>query len=269
VEEVPPLAKRVYRVPAVWRALDILEFLGNNGETSFKDICPHLNIPKSSVYQILETLQSRGYVRKVGDSQKLFLGFKLVGLGTQTVSKLDIRAEAMPFLNELNAKTKMTCHLSILDGTEGVYLIKVESSHLIRMNSYEGKRLPLHSTATGKALLAWLDEKRMDEIVKKLKLIRLTGRTITKVADLKRNLEAVRKRGWAFDDRENEAHIRGIAAPILNIRGEVIAAISLAGLVTQMNSDKLIGLSELVKTTAQKISGQLGNRSHSETKTNG
>ena len=259
------MGKRVYRVPAVWRALDILEFLGNHGEASFKEIYPRLHIPKSSVYQILETLQARGYVRKVGDSPKLFLGFKLVALGTQTVSRLDIRVEAMPFLNELNAKTKMTCHLSILDGNEGVYLIKVESSHLIRMNSYEGKRLPLHSTATGKALLAWLDEKRKEEIVRKIKLTRLTGKTITKGADLKRHLEAVRKRGWAYDDRENEAHIRGIAAPILNIRGEVIAAISLAGLDTQMNSDNLLGLSELVKTTAQKISAQLGNRSHQET----
>lgn len=260
------MAKRVYRVPAVWRALDILEYLGNNGEASFKEIYPNMDIPKSSVYQILETLHSRGYVRKVGDSQKLFLGFKLVALGAQTVSKLDIRAEAMPFLNELNAKTKMTCHLSILDGIEGVYLIKVESSHLIRMNSYEGKRLPLHSTATGKTLLAWLDEKKRDEILKKIKLTRLTGKTITTIADLKRNLEVVRKRRWAFDDRENEPHIRGIAAPVHNIKGEVVAAISLAGLVTQINSDNLIDLSELVKTTAQKISAQLGNKSLEETK---
>jgi DNA-binding IclR family transcriptional regulator len=262
------MAKRIYRVPAVWRALDVLEYLGDNGEASFKEIYPNLNIPKSSVYQILETLQSRGYVRKVGDSQKLILGFKLVALGSQTVSRLDIRAEAIPFLNELNAKTKMTCHLSILDGLEGVYLIKVESSHLIRMNSYEGKRLPLHSTATGKTLLAWLDEKRKEEILKRIKLKRLTGKTITKVLDLKKNLELVRKRGWAFDDRENEAHIRGIAAPILNIRGEVIAAISLAGLETQINPDNLFDLSELVKTTAQKISSQMGNKSLGGAETN-
>lgn len=254
------MAKRVYRVPAVWRALDILEYLGNNGEASFKDIYPKMKIPKSSVYQILETLKSRGYVRKVGDSQKIFLGFKLAALGTQTLSKLDIRTEAMPFLAELNAKTKMTCHLSILDGYEGVYLIKVESSHLIRMNSYEGKRLPLHSTATGKALLAWLDKEKMEQILRKIKLTRLTGKTLVKSVDLKRHLELVRKRGWAFDDGENEAHIRGIAAPILNIRGEVIAAISLAGLNTHFNSENLLTLSELVKTTAQKISAQLGNK---------
>ena len=259
------MAKRVYRVPAVWRALDILEYLGDHGEASFAEICPRLDIPKSSVYQILGTLQARGYVRKIGNSQKLFLGFKLVALGTQTVSKLDIRAEAMPFLNELNAKTTMTCHLSILDGFDGVYLIKVESSHLIRMNSYEGKRLPLHSTATGKALLAWLDPKRMETLLKRISLPPLTGKTLTKVADLKRNLEAVRKRGWAYDDRENEAHIRGIAAPILNFRGEVIAAISLAGLATQIHSDNLLALSELVKSTAHNISAQLGNKSHQAT----
>ena len=69
------MAKRVYRVPAVWRALDILEYLGNHGEASFTEIYPRLDIPKSSVYQILETLQARGYVRKIGNSQKLFLGF--------------------------------------------------------------------------------------------------------------------------------------------------------------------------------------------------
>jgi DNA-binding IclR family transcriptional regulator len=70
--------------------LDILDYLGNNGEASFKEIIPKLGIPKSSAYPILEALQSRGYVRKVGNSQKMVLGFKLVALGSQTLSKLDI-----------------------------------------------------------------------------------------------------------------------------------------------------------------------------------
>ncbi len=254
------MQKRIYRVPAVIKTLDILEYLGKNGEVSFTDIHSNLHIPKGTVYQILETLRSRGYVRLVGDSSKYFLGFRLFELGTQIVSRVDIRAEALPALRELSFKTKQTCHLSILDGIEGVYLIKVEGSQPIRINTWEGKRLPLHSTATGKALLAWIDKEKLREILKKLKLTRFTGRTITRVTELKRHLEMVRKQGWALDDQENEAQIKGIAAPILNIKGEAVAAISIGGLAAQIDSGKIFEISELVKNTAQKISGLIGNK---------
>jgi DNA-binding IclR family transcriptional regulator len=115
-----------YHVPAVIRALDILEFLFSQKEATFTEIHTRLGIPKSSAYHILGTLISRGYIRFAGDSSKYSLGLRLVELGTKSSSFIDLRTEALPVLRELVAKTKETCNLGIIDNTEGVYIAKLE-----------------------------------------------------------------------------------------------------------------------------------------------
>lgn len=153
-------------------------------------------IPKSSAYQILNTLERRGYVRHAGESHKYSLGLRLFELGTQTVSYLDIRTEAMPTLRELVAKTNETCNLGILDGTVGVYPAKVEGTQAVHLNSYEGKRPPLHSTPMGKVLLAWREED-LDTLLQDIELTSFTEDTIVEKQKLKENLKLVRVRGWA------------------------------------------------------------------------
>jgi DNA-binding IclR family transcriptional regulator len=251
-------SKRNYQVPAVERALDILEFLNRIGQASFTEIYTRLGLPKSSVYQILYSLEERGYVRRAGGSANYVLGLKLFEMGNKAVSLVDIRSEAMPVLRELVDQTNETCHLGVLDGLEGVYLAKMEGTRPVRLNSWEGKRMPLHCTAMGKALLAWQNPAQLAHLLDQIELKKSTEYTITQRQNLMENLELVRQRGWALDDQENESHIRCVAAPIHGIDGEVRAAISVSGLANQFDGEYLFKLADKVVSACRRLSSRLG-----------
>jgi IclR family transcriptional regulator, KDG regulon repressor len=247
-----------YQVPAVIRALDILEFLSNQKEATFTEIHTRQGIPKSSAYHILGTLTSRGYVRFAGDSSKYSLGLKLVELGTKSSSFIDMRAEAFPLLKDLASKTNETCNLGILDGAEGVYIAKLEGRQIIRLNSWEGMRFPLHCTAMGKTLLAWQKDEKLAEILDKLKLVQHTKSTITDMNKLSAHLRLVRERGWALDDEENQEHVRCLSHPVLSFDGQVLCAISISGLAVRFDDKYLKKLNKELKSTARLLSENLG-----------
>jgi DNA-binding IclR family transcriptional regulator len=260
---------RDYFVPAVMRAMDILEFLGENREASFEKIYTQTGIPKSSTYQLLLTLESRGYLRRVGEGKRYALGLRLFELGNLAVSHLNIRAEAMPILQDLMEKTNSTCHLGIIEGTEGVYLAKIEGTQGVLINSWEGKRIAFHSTSMGKVLLAWRDEKSIDEILGQGQLAAFTENTMTDRQKFKQHLQMVNKRGWALDDQENEPDIRCIAAPVRHITGAVIAAVSISSLATRLNDAVLPEISQAVMQAAIQLSAKLGGSSESHLKKTG
>jgi DNA-binding IclR family transcriptional regulator len=252
--------KRKYSVPAAVRVLDIFEYLCNKQEATFSEIYQDTGIPKSSAYQILRTLEDRGYVRRAGDMEKFTLGLRLMELGDKTALMMDIRTEAMPTLRELNRKTNETCHLGIVDGNEGVYIGKVEGSQPIRLYTWEGKRLPLHSTSLGKVLLAWLTDEELNDKLSKLDLTQHTPKTITDPQKLIENLYLVREQGWALDDQENEIHFRCIGVPVFNKNKEVIAAISLTGLATVLDGETLSEMVRELKVAAHELSVKVGMR---------
>lgn len=252
--------KAEYQVPAVVRALDIMEYLARHREASFTQIHTDLALPKSSAYQILGTLARRGYVRHQGDSPKYSLGLRLFEMGTQAVARLDIRTEARPILRELVAKTGETCHLGALDGRESVYLAKVEGHQTFRLHSWEGKRLPLHSTAMGKVFLAWMEPEELAELLDGLELKPYTERTITERDRLEEHVRTVRERGWALDDQENEDHIRCLSAPVRGLDGRVRSAISISGLATKFDGEYLLELADLVREACDKLSAILSGK---------
>jgi len=252
--------KKVYTVPAISRALDVLEFLGANQSVSFTEIHSRLGFPKSSTYQLLSTLEARGYIRRSGDKNRYELGLRLFELGNLSVSRLNVRSESLPVLRELAAATNETVHIGILDGAEGVYLAKVESSRPIRIHSWEGKRIPLHSSSMGKVLLAWKPDDQVSDILSHVDLPKNTGKTITDRELLKAHLKTVRHEGWALDDQENEPDVRCLGAPVFDIEGNVIAAVSLSGSATQMKDEAIPGLLDFLLDGAERISERLGNK---------
>jgi len=252
--------KKDYKVPSILRALDILDLIGKKKAVTLTEIYTELNIPKSSAHQILKTLESRGYIRHSGESANYSLGLALFELGNMAVSGLNIRSEAKVILRELTIKTKQTCNLAILDGTEAVILLKVEGDQHIRLNAWEGKRVPLHSTSLGKTLLAYVDEEAIDDIINKTSLTKYTQKTIIDPHELKRHLRLIKERGWALDDQENEPHVRCLGAPIRGVTGNVIASISISGLATEIDGEVLVTFSELVVHAAEKLSVRLGGK---------
>ena len=166
--------------------------------------------------------------------------------------------EATPHLKELVRKCNETVHLGVLEGGEVLYLAKEESSQTIRMISYVGKRAPLHCTALGKVLLAFLPEEERKKILKQEELPRLTDNTITDRNKLEKELSKIQIQGFALDREENEKDVRCIAAPIRNYRGEVIAAISISSPVFRIDKNAQNNLKVALIETSRKISKRLG-----------
>ena len=253
-------SKKNYRVPAITRMLDIFEFIAQGQTVSFEEIHTRLNIPKSSAYQLIRTVEERGYLRRIEQAGKYALGFRLYELGNLAIAQVNIRDEAMPILRELMNRTNQTCHLSILDGNEGVYVAKVESMQPVRIYTWEGKRVAFHATAMGKILLAWLHDQHVDDILDTAQFPRFTESTITDPNEFKAHLRMVKERGWALDDQESEYDIRCIAAPIIGAGGDVVAALSVSGLANNLKDDVLPNRLDMVLDAARSLSLRLGNR---------
>jgi DNA-binding IclR family transcriptional regulator len=249
--------KKAYRVPAVTRTLDILEYLSKNEEASLTQIHQDLNLAKSTSYGILLTLEDRGYIRK-GISGKYQLGLKLYELGVKARERIDYVKEAYPILKELAEKTGLTCNFGVLDGDVAVYLEKIDAPSPIRLNSWKGKRMPLHCTALGKALLAFQNLPETIEILERLELTKLTNRTITDKDTLLSQLLKIKKDGYAIDDQENEIDITCIAVPVFDQTNKAVGAISLSGLASRMTPEKIQETIVYLKLACNSISEKIG-----------
>jgi DNA-binding IclR family transcriptional regulator len=257
-----PKAKQgpnVYSVPAIHRMLDIIEALIKARTITVSEVNHQLKIPKSSAYAILQTLKSRGYVHK-DEFDRYSLSLKLFSLGSELVAGIDLRRSTYSLLKELAEKAHITAHLGVLEGQRAVYVEKIEVIGSVRLRTDVGRTLQLHSTAIGKALLAFLPEKELDRIMKTLPLPALTPKTITDAAAFKRELGRVRAQGYSVNNEENEAETRAVAAPIFGTDGRPMAAVNLGATTLQMRSKDLPRLGPLVKEYALKMSEQLGYR---------
>jgi DNA-binding IclR family transcriptional regulator len=248
---------------AVERTIAILEAVaGRSSGLSNAEISRKLEIPKSSASYILRALQKHGYLRRDRDTGKYRLGVKVLSLGRGALSGMDVREVALPIMRQLMTHTGMTSHLAILDGSEAVYVEKVDSGGFIKMNTWIGRRMEVHSTSVGKALVAYLPEPRVTAIIKERGLSRRTPKTITSAAKFLRDLERVRELGYSLDDEENTIGVRCIGAPIFNAAGEIEASLNVTGTTQQVNPHTLPRLADMVKEAARRVSVQLGYRPH-------
>ncbi|GAH19771.1 unnamed protein product [marine sediment metagenome] len=188
-----------YPIKVLDKSLSILEtLLQHNSPMSMTEISEKLGLYPSTIHRILDTLKYRGYVEQNPADQKYRLGLKLVELGMAKLHQMDLAREASPYLKELVNKCNETVHLGVLEEEEVLYLAKEESSQTIRMCSYVGKRAPVHCTALGKVILAYLPEGEKKKILGKRELPRLTEKTITDKEELEKELSKVKKQGFAY-----------------------------------------------------------------------
>jgi DNA-binding IclR family transcriptional regulator len=244
---------------AVERALRILERVAeSSGGATNASLSRALEIPKSSASYILRTLERRGYLKRDTESGRYLLGLKLLGLSRGVLSHLDIRQAARPFLQALVNRTHVTCHLAILDAGEAVYIEKVDAPGFIKMDTWVGRRMRVHSTSVGKALVSHMDESEVEAILRQNPMEKRTPKTITSLARFFKELESVRALGYAVDDEENNPGARCVGVPIFDAPGHVVAAIGLSGTTAQVTQSNLPKLAELLQETARKISRHLG-----------
>ena len=249
------------------KALRIIDFLSNTQkEMRITDIARNIKINTSTVQRIVNTLCKYDYLRQNAESSKYRIGFKFLEVSGRILGELDLRRVARPFLEELRDRTRETVHLMILDRTMGVYIDAVESPQRIRMVSTIGTKEELHCSGVGKALLAFLPEQKVDEIIREEGLKRKTSRTITDPDELKRHLGQIKRRGYSVDNEEAEEGTRCLGAPIFGHGGEIKGSISLAAPFHRLDQQKIQQFVPIVVETARKISRNIGHvrQKHSE-----
>ncbi len=240
---------------AVERALAILEAVAQRTEgLTNSDISRRLGIPKSSASYILRTLERRGYLRREAESGKYRLGLKVLSLGRDVLAGLDVKEVALPVLRALVERTRLTAHLAVLDHGEAVYIEKVDAPGFIKMDTWVGRRMDVHSTSVGKALVAHLPKAEVEALVHQHGLKKRTPKTIAGLNRFVAELDKVRAQGYAVDDEENSLGARCVGAPVFGVLGTVEAAVGVSGTTTQVDASNLPKIAELVKEAARKIS---------------
>ena len=247
---------------AVERALSMLEIIAESerGMTN-ADISRRLKIPKSSASYILRVLEDRAYLRRDNDG-KYHLGLQLMSLTTDALLNMDVRDIAKPELRKfLKLSGLYGAHLAILDNGRAVYIEKVEApDSFIKMDIWVGHRLPVHTTAIGKVLVAHLPKSEIIEILRVRGMEKKTNKSITSTAKFLSDAAKVKKYGFAVDNEENSIGVRCIAAPVFDATGNVVAALGTSSTILQIDEENLPRFVDLIKKSAHRVSRQLGFR---------
>jgi len=250
---------RDYIVKSLKKALSLLQLFNERVEAlSLKEIAQKLHTRPGTIFPILSTLQEYGYLEKDRENKKYSLGLTLLGKGTLVLRRLDIRDRAQSDLKELVMRCNENVHLAILDNRKVMYIDRKEAAPGLMIRSYIGKRVRAHCTALGKALLAFLDDRELEDYFNKEKLVRLTDNTITNREDLVVELEKVRREGFAIDNEEFQKGGICIASPIKSYQGEVIAAVSVSIPKSRFSDERARKIIREVKKAALNISKSLG-----------
>lgn len=247
-------AKRIVPgVKVVHKTIDILDALREAPHgMSLAGLSAYAGMPKPTVYRILVTLESRGYLERSPDasyrvSRKLFEEPR-----DSTFEQRLVRA-ARPAMEALAALCKETVNLGVLDGGEVLVIETVESEQAVRMTSKIGNRRYPHSTALGKVLLADLPEREVVRLIRSRGMPKFTPATIIRESELIVELERIRAQGFAMDNMENEPDGRCISAPVTNSQRKVIAALSISGPLPRMTVPRARGMLKHLTATCRAI----------------
>ena len=260
----PPASR--YRVQVLDRTIAVLQAVADSDtDLPAADIARQLHLHKSTVHRLLVVLESYRLIKK-GPEGAYGLGTRLIELGECAIARLKLAEYAEPHLRTLAEQTGEGAHVTILNGTELLSIAHVEGRWALHSLTRTGQRTQIHSTAAGKAVLAFLSGEACDELLARLALKRNTRRTIVKTSAMKLELMRVRDLGYAVDDEEFEEGLRCVSAPIFNHRGHVVASLTIAAPVFRLRKEQLPQVARLVVAAAQGLSDELGRRNPNETK---
>ncbi len=246
-----------YILQSVENALRLVEALSGVDETGISVLSSQLKLGKSTVFRLLATLKSKGYVKQNPQNEKYSLGLKFAHLGSAVIAKLNLIDVAHPFLQQLSRQYDETTHLVILDGDEGVFVDRVSSSvNTLQMQSSVGSRMPAYCTATGKLLLAFNHSDDLDQYLGRVQFVRFTHNTITSREALRAELMQIRADGYSEDREEKEVGLFCYAAPVRDNTGQIVAACSISGPGFRIK-EKRPELIDAIRQTAETISAAI------------
>ena len=248
-----------YRVPAVMRAFQLLEYLALNGEASFAAIQDDLSLPRSTAFHLLNTFKEAGYADHTRNGMWR-LTSKVHELSNVMLSHLDMRTVALPFMRQFSVDTGLGCNLGLIVGDEAIYGAKVASDQHLLSKAWLGKPLSLLGSSLGKILMAWRPEAEVRYLLEKNPLIQKTENTRTDREAYIASLEGIRSEGLAWDREEVTPGVTCFAAPVRNGLGQVLAAVSCSAATPVFEEEKIPWFREKLLQTVAEIEKRLENR---------
>ena len=238
----------------VGKALDVLDMVAGHGRpVRFSDLLAQAQYPKATLYRLLQTLTNQGMLMLEPDLGTYALGLRLVRLAHGAWAQSSLAPIARPWLDELAAQTGETIHLAQLDQGQVLYIDKCNAARPVEMFAQAGKVGPAYCTGVGKAMLAWLPPDALDDALARQSFHRHTPQTLTSREALLEELEAIRRRGHAWDREEHEAGIICCAVPILSRAGRVMGGLSVTSTTARTTLEALGARAPLIRDIAAKI----------------
>ncbi len=213
----------------------IIESLRLRDGAGVTELSEELDIAKSTVHTHLKTLEQKQYVIK--EDGVYHLGFKFLRLGEHARTRKEIYRMAEPIVEELAVETNERSQFIVEEYNKGVFVHRSTGTHAVQTDTGLGKRIYLHSTGAGKAILAHLPSDRIDAIIEDIGLPKQTENTITDPEELRDELEQTRERGYAFNREEGMSRLRTVGVPVMNQDGSVFGALSVSGPSYRMRGD--------------------------------
>ena len=236
------------------RVLDL--FTADRPSWSVSDVARELEMPTATAHRIIRALEARSYLTKIDSRYRL--GFAAVDLGRRAMASVDLRSRLASVLRSLSRATGETVLLTVYDETRNGSLCidRIEATHDLRLTIQIGRVTPIHAGASAKALLAFLEEPIVADVLSQ-PMEGLAAGTITGPSALRKELAQIRRRGWASSYEENNTGAWGLAAPIL-VNGLAVASVGLAAPTARWSKAAVRDLAKLVVAAARDAEAQLG-----------
>jgi IclR family acetate operon transcriptional repressor len=246
-------------VQSVDRALTIIETLAEDDEGyRLSDLAIRTGLSTSTVHRLLATLENRRFVQFDRIESKWHVGTRAFTVGATFARRRNFTAQAVPYLRKLRDLTRETANLAVVDDEFIVVLTRMESREIMRSLTKVGGRVAMVASGVGKAVLATYSDADVSAIIRHHGMPRLTEKSIVRPGDLFKELEKVRRQGFAIDDEEAFMGLRCIAAVVYNDCSEPLAAISVSGMTSRLTDDRLPTLGQTVREVAAQLTVALG-----------
>lgn len=259
MQDKTPRGPVTSRATSVEKAIDILFcFDSEHPQLRLTDISERVNLHKSTVHRLLSLLRKKGLIVSDPASQLYCLGPGVVELSWAVLRQQDLRTVCRPYLERLRRSSNETVSLYTRMGHKRLCVEELESGQDIKYSHTVGLTAPLHVGAPGKALLAFLPNEELESLLHELSLIAITPETLTDPEQLRAELHATRKRGYAVSSGERSSGASAVAAPIRDWSGKTVAALGVLGPSQRLTRGVLKALGQNVMQVAQEISITLG-----------
>ncbi len=251
-----------HTIQIVERTFDLIEVLANYPQgAALKELCENTNLTKGTVSRLLSSLINLGYAYQNIENRRYYPTFRMFEVGSKVVSGNNVLTVAQPYINRIAEICGEVVQLVTRVEDDVVYLYKEEgSSSLVRMTSYVGRHDPMYCTGVGKSYLAFLPLEDVKRYWERIEHVKYTENTIVDYETFIEELKQIKEQGYAIDNEEQENGVKCVAAPILKMNSEPIAAISISAPSIRMTEQFLSQYIPLVTETAKNISRYYGSR---------